>query len=282
MNKRPNILFLMNDHQLYYRHGWDGGVPIQRPHFDRLAAQGIEFKRAYTVCPLCTPARRSILTSLFPHTHGQLQNRPERPFRHQTYLTQLAHAGYDNYYFGKWHAGAGTAADFGCQGYSLPGYGNPYTSAKYKTYLRQHGIQPPTIIVERDFAHENRLPPGVPYQQTDEQGCWEHMSGIMDAPEDAHEAFFLANLACDQLEEIARSGRKRPFSLRIDFWSPHQPYFPTPRFARMYNPADIPVYGNFYDELETKPSIYQRELNYPIGNKNGSLIQPNPLPWSEW
>jgi hypothetical protein len=46
-DRKPNVLFMLNDHQAYYRHGWDGGLKPARPHFDR----------AYTVCPLCTPAR---------------------------------------------------------------------------------------------------------------------------------------------------------------------------------------------------------------------------------
>ena len=38
MADRPNILFLLNDHQAYYRHGGDGGPAIQRPNVGRLAA----------------------------------------------------------------------------------------------------------------------------------------------------------------------------------------------------------------------------------------------------
>lgn len=282
MKKRPNILFMMNDHQLHYRHGWDAGVPIQRPNFDRLAAGGVQFNRAYTVCPLCTPARRSILTSLYPHTHGQLQNRPSTPIHNETYLTKLAEQGYRNFYFGKWHAGSGTTADFGCEGYSLAGYGNPYLSAEYKTYLQKRALAPPVIEVERDFAHGIRQSQNVSYQQSDPNGCWEHMSGIMQADDDAHEAFFLANLACDQLRQLAKSDSAEPFALRVDFWSPHQPYFPTPRFAEMYDPADIPQYPSFDDDLSDKPTTYLRELNYPIGDEAGNLIRPNPLSWPAW
>ncbi|MEZ4621792.1 MAG: hypothetical protein R2867_40675 [Caldilineaceae bacterium] len=35
MSNRPNILMLVNDHQVHYRHGWDGGVRPLRPNFDR-------------------------------------------------------------------------------------------------------------------------------------------------------------------------------------------------------------------------------------------------------
>ncbi|MEM7343619.1 MAG: sulfatase-like hydrolase/transferase [Chloroflexota bacterium] len=278
---KPNILFLLNDHQLYYRHGWDRGPRIQRPYFDKLAAEGVTFNRAYTACPLCSPARRTMLTGLFPHNHGQLQNSPEHPFTHQTYYDPLAEQGYRNFYYGKWHAGPGIAADHHCEGFSQPGYGNPYLSKTYQQYLKVNGLPHPKIIIERDFSHENRRLSGERYTQTD-VGHWEHMTGIMDAPDDAHEAFFLANLACGRLRDIAQSDSDQPFSLRVDFWSPHQPYFPTQRYADLYRPEDIPEYGSFHDDLTDKPTIYQTELNYPMGDELGKIIHPNPLPWTEW
>ncbi|MEM8862940.1 MAG: sulfatase-like hydrolase/transferase, partial [Chloroflexota bacterium] len=281
VKNRPNILFLVNDHQLYYRHGWDGGPQIKRPHFDQLAAAGANFTRAYTACPLCGPARRTILTGLFPHNHGHLQNDSDAPYKHALYPEKLAAAWYKNYAFGKWHAGSGTALDHNCEGYSLPEYGNPYLTERYKRYLEARNLPHPQIRVERDLNHENRLRPGDVYLQKD-VGCWEHMTGIMEAPDDCHEAFFLANLACDQLDAIAAEKSDAPFCLRVDFWGPHQPYFPTQRFADLYDPLKIPIYPNFNDDLTNKPASYQTELNYPMGDEGGKIVYPNPLPWSEW
>ena len=66
------------------------GPKILRPNFERLAREGIEFCRAYTVSPLCAPARRSMLTGLFPHEHGELSNISSHPFENETYLLELA------------------------------------------------------------------------------------------------------------------------------------------------------------------------------------------------
>jgi len=74
-------------------------------------------------------------------------------------------------------------------------------------------------------------------------------SGLTITPKETHETFFLVNLACDKLRELASSKDSRPFSLRVDFWGPHFPYFPTQEFADMYNPEDIPEYGNFGKNL---------------------------------
>ena len=89
MSTRPNIVYILNDHQAWYRHGWDGGPRVQRPQFERLARSGVEFSRAYTACPLCGPARRTMLTGLFPHNHGEVKNDSNHPFDREVYLDLL-------------------------------------------------------------------------------------------------------------------------------------------------------------------------------------------------
>ncbi len=284
MTKRPNIVYILNDHQAYYRHGWDGGPRVQRPNFERLARGGVEFARAYTACPLCGPARRTMLTGLFPHNHGEIKNDTNHPFDREVYLDLLAAAGYDCWYYGKWHAGPGTAFDHGCRGFSYPSYNNPYTKPEYKEYLAQRGLPEPEILIERSFwgptigGEPNLMKAGERYRQN-RRWCNEHASGVMVTPDDTHEAFFLANLACERLQALASS--KQPFALRVDFWGPHQPYFPTQRFADLYRPEEIPEYGSFRDELADKPEIYRSEGNEPLHEK-GKLRVPSPLPWSEW
>jgi arylsulfatase A-like enzyme len=276
----PNIVYILNDHQAYYRHGWDSGPKVQRPYFDQLASEGISFERAYTACPLCGPARRTMLTGLFPHNHGEVKNDSNHPYEHEVYLDVLAENGYQNYYYGKWHAGPGTAYDHHCEGFSYPSYNNPYTKPEYKAYLEQENLPEPEILIERSFAHWLDVKPGDLYKQT-RAWCNEHASGILKTPKETHEAFFLARLACEKLRELAQSDDNTPFALRVDFWGPHQPYFPTQEFADLYSPEEIPVYGNFNDTLEQKPEIYRSEANVPL-NKDGKIIIPSPLPWSEW
>ena len=48
MSKKPNILLLVNDHQAYYRHGWDMGIKPLTPNLDRISNEGSLFNRAYT------------------------------------------------------------------------------------------------------------------------------------------------------------------------------------------------------------------------------------------
>ncbi len=286
--KKPNIIFLVNDHQAFYGHGeMAGGPKIQRPNYERLAKGGAEFLRTYTSCPLCCPSRRSMLTGLFPHNHGEIKNLTYHPFDKITYLEILSKNGYKNYFYGKWHAGPGTAYDHKCEGFNYRGYGNPYTKPEYKKYLKKYNLPPFQVHIERIFYKPNGfiarlygIKVNKPFRP---KRRWnnEHAMGIMKTPKETHESFFLAKIACEKLRELVNSGNQKPFHLRVDFWGPHQPYYITPEFLDMYEASKIPEYPSFNENLRHKPKIYKTEFNYPL-NKKHELIYPNPLPWSEW
>jgi arylsulfatase A-like enzyme len=285
MSKRPNIVLIFEDHKAFYGHGELGNGPkIHKPNFERIVREGMEFTQSYTACPLCGPARRTILTGLYPHNHGEIRNESNEKYKNENYLVKLSEAGYHNFYFGKWHAGRGTALDFDCEGFSVPGYGNPYITSEYKEYLEINGLPFIEVKIKKNFLgaisrslelNENQLyKPIFPAYS-------EYVTGIMTTPKETHESFFLASLACDKLREIAKDANKIPFHMRIDFWGPHQPYFSTQEYYNMYNPEEIPEHPNFRDDLKNKPEFYKMNTSHLLG-KDKELKRPNPLPWSEW
>jgi len=279
---RPNLLYIMVDHQIFYRHGWDMGPKIMRPNYEEFARGGVEFTRAYSSNPLCGPTRRTILTGLYSHHHGEILNDVNVPFSDRSYLRILTDGGYRNYYYGKWHAGMGTALDHGCEGYCYPSYGNPYITPEYRDYLRAKDLPAPEIEIECTMdPWRLDIVPGKRYIQ-DKEWSNEQASGILLSPKETHEAFFLADMACERLERIAAEDTDRPFSLRLDFWGPHDPYFVTREYADMYDPADIPMYPTFDSPQLDKPSCYRREHNLGIADAQGNLIYPNPIPWDRW
>ncbi len=274
--KRPNILFILNDHQAYYGHG-----QVKRPVFDSLAMEGIHFTNAHTVCPLCGPARRSMLTGLYPHNHRELQNDTDHPYHREVYLDLMARGGYRQFYYGKWHAGAGTALDHGCEGFNYASYNNPYTKAEYKQYLLDKGLPEPEIFIEYDFIPDSERLGRVVKQ--DGEWCNEHCAGMMTTSKETHEAFFLAYLAKEKLKELAGQSSGAPFSMRVDFWGPHQPYFPTEEFAAMYPPSEIALPLSLKENvyLNGKPALYAMENNKGL-NENGRLLFPSPLSNGDW
>ena len=278
--KCPNIVMLVNDHQAFYGHS-----RVRRPNFMKLADEGVMFERTYCSSPLCCPSRKTMLTGKMPSRHGQLENAVKTSVDSDTtYYDYLREAGYDLYYYGKWHASDGIPADLGCRGVSYPDYSNPYRQSEYKAYVGRKGIAPARMLVEHNLWKDSLLPNVKPGSVYDFPGVMtnEALSGLLLTEKESHEAFYLADLACRQLEILAnQNGGDRPFCLRVDFWGPHQPYHPTPEFANMYPPKDIPEYTSFKDTLEHKPDSYFFETGANISN-NYRLNIPNPMPWSQW
>ena len=288
MSQKPNIIFIQNDHQAYYH--WENGSVPMRPNFMKLAAEGACFTHSYCATPLCGPTRRTMLTGLFAHTHKQYHNYTDPPYDHEVYLDTLAEAGYDNYYFGKWHAGPGAANEHHCSGFSRTDYSNPYIQPEYKEYLKRYNLPQALHHIDRYFDIPEISSRGdwaecaddVDYQ-CKANWCGEHAVGSTLTPKETHESFFLATLACEQLEKLAKSESEQPFSLRVDFWGPHQPHFPTQEFLDLYPKADfvLPEYGSYRNRLQGKPGAYYRERSSPFG-KDDQLIIPSAVNWDEW
>ena len=68
--ERPNILLIVSDDQGWPDLGCIGTKPIQTPHLDRLAKEGVRLTNYYVTWPACTPSRGSILTGRHPLKSG--------------------------------------------------------------------------------------------------------------------------------------------------------------------------------------------------------------------
>lgn len=67
----------------------------------------------------------------------------------------------------------------------------------------------------------------------------------------------------------------------MDFWGPHQPYFPTQEYYDLYKDMSYPPYASFNSVLEGKPEVYFTEKNVPIG-KDNRIVIPNALAWEDY
>ena len=111
MTTPPNILFIMSDQQRPDSLGCYGNCFINSPNIDALAAGGAVFDKAFTVFPLCTPARATIWTGLYPHINNitDVCSQIDDCFAWGDYPTtifsRLKAVGYQIGYFGKWHLG---------------------------------------------------------------------------------------------------------------------------------------------------------------------------------
>jgi N-acetylglucosamine-6-sulfatase len=104
---RPNLLLVVVDDLRWDDIGAAGHPFVRTPHIDRLAREGVRFLNAFATTPLCSPSRASILTGLYAHRHGILDNTDHSAASHAlpTFPRRLRAAGYETAFIGKWHMG---------------------------------------------------------------------------------------------------------------------------------------------------------------------------------
>jgi arylsulfatase A-like enzyme len=270
MKQNPNILLILTDQQAVHTLSCYGASVAQSSEIDRLAMDGVRFERAYTPCALCTPARASLLTGLYPHNHGALFNtgaysrfdETQTGAGLETYPARLKDSGYRLGYAGKWHAGiAPTAADVGFDGFSLPDYGSIRSDPAYLEHLRAIGQANPQRHVE--FVAEGGPP----------EASGGNFSGWMTGTIESSPCHFIADRALEQLEDLARADS--PWMMAVNFWEPHAPYLPTEDYKDRYDPGIIKEWPNFRDDLKDRPALHRilRETIFP-GATNAS--------WDDW
>jgi len=99
---KPNLLFIWTDEQQYFTMKAYGNEVIQTPNLDRLAGESFVFEKAYVTQPVCTPDRASVMTGLYPHTHGCTANNIPLPEAVKTLPEIIDDPDYKTAYMGKW------------------------------------------------------------------------------------------------------------------------------------------------------------------------------------
>lgn len=102
MNQRPNIIFFFSDQQRWDTAGCYGQKLPVTPNLDRMAAEGVLFENAFTMQPVCGPARACLQTGLSATQTGCYRNGIALP-NVKTLADHFHEAGYQTAYVGKWH-----------------------------------------------------------------------------------------------------------------------------------------------------------------------------------
>jgi arylsulfatase A-like enzyme len=98
-----NILFITTDQQRYDSLGCNGGRVARTPVVDRLAAEGVNYRRAMNQNVVCMPARASMLTGQYVRTHGVFANGVPLPDDAPSIASHLYDHGYRTALLGKAH-----------------------------------------------------------------------------------------------------------------------------------------------------------------------------------
>lgn len=77
-NDKPNILWITSEDNSPFL-GCYGDAFATTPTLDKLAAEGFRYTNAYANCPVCSPARNTIITGVYAASNGNEQMRSAYP-----------------------------------------------------------------------------------------------------------------------------------------------------------------------------------------------------------
>lgn len=215
--RRPNVVYVFADQWRASAMGYAGDPNVKTPHLDRLAAESFNFENAVSVCPVCSPARASMITGQYPLTHGVFVNDVCLDQDGQSIADCFNLAGYKTGYIGKWH---------------LDGHGR----SAYIPEERRQGFKFwQALECTHNYNHSQYYDNDDPEIQ-----MWK-----------GYDAYDQTTHAIDYIH----NNRENPFVLFLSWGPPHAPYMTAPeKFRNMYDPEKLELPPNVSDEEAFKAS----------------------------
>ena len=214
MSLQPSIVVVITDQQRTDTMACYGNDWIQSPHQNALANRSFVFENTYVTQAVCTPSRGSLISGLYPHSHGCVVN--GIPLRKET--LSIAEMMPDNYrkgYVGKWHLGD----EGNCQ-HGFDEWCSIADGCGYHQWLLEQGFEPETA---GRFS---------PQQRADSM------------PAEAQIGAYVGN----ESDRFIRENVDQPWLLVASTFEPHPPY--RGPHDGLYDPETIPVGPTFLKHPE--------------------------------
>src|SRR6202161_3754550 len=101
---RPNLVFFLGEGARWDESSLAGNSLLKTPHIDRIGREGVVFRNAFCINSLCLPARATILSGLYSHTSGAVDNQHSKVPKKFPIVTDLIRdGGYEIAFIGKSH-----------------------------------------------------------------------------------------------------------------------------------------------------------------------------------
>lgn len=188
--ERPNIVFVFTDDQAPWALGASGNKQAHTPNMDQLAKEGSYLTNSFTVTPVCSPSRASLMTSRYGSELGITDwlKQPAEPnlgiaSELLCWPEVLQKSGYKTALIGKWHLG------------TLDKYHPTQHGFDYFMGMRSGGAAPVNPTLEKD-------------------GKTKKFKG------------YTADVLTDDAIEFLKSNQEKPFLLCLHFRAPHARWLP--------------------------------------------------------
>ena len=248
---RPNVVMIVIDDLNDYVTHMGGHPQAKTPHMAKLAASGVQFRRAYSNNPVCAPSRGSLFTGIYPHTSRMIhfgrwyenqalinsRTLPEY-FRANGYRTMGTGKLLHNYRPHVWEQ-FGHRANYGPFAYDgKKTVGHPSVPEPFRSIGAVDGSFAPTSDVPSVPAGKD-APGHTGWIDTPNWNTRRPLRYVSETDRDLLPDERCAKWAVDRLRAMAGRKQDKPFFLGVGFIRPHTPLYAPKRFFDMFPVKDV-------------------------------------------
>ncbi|MAE67200.1 MAG: arylsulfatase [Phycisphaeraceae bacterium] len=237
----PNVLLICADHWPAAMTRPAGHPVVMTPTFAHLSRSGVNYTNAYSACPVCGPARRSLMTGLTCRSHGDRTFRSMPLPEVMTLAGAFRDAGYQSGAVGKLHVTPQRdriGFDDVCLNEEGRCHGQGFAD-DYEQYL-----------VERGFG-------GMEFASGMCNN--DYLTRTWHLPDDCHPTNWTAAETCRM---IHRRDPGRPGFWTMSFTAPHPPLWPLEAYMAQYRSVemDATVTGAWAENAQRLPWLLRQRL----------------------
>ena len=195
------------------------------PNIRSIMSDGVVFNNAFTVAPLCAPARAALATGRYPYitANGERAHDGHETILRPTdviFQEYLKATGYRTKHAGKGHLGTQKFMDaFDENDNAWDRWAPPIQDdEQYLAYLGRLGVKPQRYRKEIVGLEQDRKSRRLSL------GGWIEQADGRPFPLEAQYSYYLAERAIEKLDAAFAGGDAGPVYLQLDFFDPHQPF----------------------------------------------------------
>lgn len=200
-------------------------LDMNTPCIDSIASAGIRYEKAYTVQPVCGPARSALFTGTCPHTNGSVANSMFLSLGTKTIGQRLTDQGIHAAYVGKWHLDGG---DYFGEGKCPDGWDSDYWF-DMRNYLELMSDEERMESRNSNTIFEGKVTPSFTY----------------------------AHQCSDRAIEFIHNHKDEDYFLVVSYDEPHAPSLAPRNYFDMFINRKHNDYGNVNVDLSHHPEHIQ-------------------------